>query len=276
MNLTLGFSPCPNDTFLFDAMVHSRINTGDYRFQVVLNDVEALNQMAFKGELDITKLSYHAFAYLTDKYQMLPSGSALGEGVGPLLVVKGQGPEKPLKDWTVAIPGKFTTAHLLLRLAFPEIVKKQFLIFSDIENAVVKGKVDAGVLIHENRFTYAKKGLSLIADLGEKWESTQNVPIPLGGIAIRRSLPEKLKAEIGTLVSQSTSYAFEHPEYTMPFVKQNAQEMDPEVMRKHIALYVNKFTIDLGTKGGKAVNSMLNQIAQQDKTIEIVHPWLVK
>lgn len=275
MNLTLGFSPCPNDTFLFDALVHNRIDTKGYNFKVQLGDVEDLNEKAMEGAYDITKLSYHAFAYLTKDYQMLRSGSALGEGVGPLLVVKGERPEKPSTEWSVAIPGKFTTAHLLLKLAFPEITVKECMIFSEIERAVIEEKVDAGVLIHENRFTYHEKGLSLIADLGELWEQKQAVPIPLGGIAIKRTLDDKVKKDIEALVRQSVEYAFQHPEDSLPFVKKNAQEMDPVVMQKHIALYVNPYTVDLGEKGVNAVNRMLNVLKNQSSIPAATENWLV-
>lgn len=275
MNLTLGFSPCPNDTFLFDALVHGRIDRQDYAFTPVLDDVEALNKMAFEGKLDITKLSYHAFAYLTDHYQMLPSGSALGKGVGPLLITKGAAPATPRSEWLVAVPGKFTTANLLLSLAYPEIMNRKYMLFSDIEEAVLSGQVDAGVIIHENRFTYFEKDLVKQADLGEFWEMETGLPIPLGGIAVRRDLPVPVKRSIAKLVRESTEYAFRNPEHSLPFVQQNAQEMDPEVMQKHIALYVNPFTVDLGESGIMAVESMLKRLLDQGLIKNITTPWLV-
>lgn len=276
MNLTLGFSPCPNDTFLFDALVHERIDLQGLRFAPTLDDVEALNEMAMDAKLDVTKLSYHAFTYLTDKYQMLSSGSALGEGVGPLLITRDPAPSKPMSEWHVALPGKYTTAHFLLKLAYPEIQRKTFLLFSEIENAVLDGSYDAGVIIHENRFTYADRGLLKKDDLGEKWEEEQLLPIPLGGIAIRRDLPQDVKRKVDLLVRRSTEYAFRYPQHSLPFVKANAQEMDPEVMRKHIELYVNPYTLDLGTKGKMAVERMLQLMSATGQTPEPTLPWMVQ
>lgn len=275
MNLTLGFSPCPNDTFLFDALVHDRIDREGLTFQPVLDDVEALNMMAFEGKLDVTKLSYHAFAYLTDKYQMLSSGSALGEGVGPLLISNDPAPQKDMAEWDVALPGKYTTANFLLSMAYPEITKKTFVLFSEIENGVLEGRFDAGVIIHENRFTYKDRGLIKIEDLGDNWESKQHLPIPLGGIAIRRDLPENIKLKVDRLVRTSTEYAFRNPEHSLPFVKANAQEMDPEVMRQHISLYVNPYTVDLGEKGILAVERMLHLLARSGQVSEPTLPWKV-
>lgn len=275
MNLTLGFSPCPNDTFLFDALIHDRIPHPGVEFSVQLDDVEALNQMAFEGVLDITKLSYHAFAHLTEKYQMLLSGSALGEGVGPLLIVNGPIPTKPESEWRVAVPGEYTTANLLLQLAYPEIQNKHYMLFSDIEEALIRKEYDAGVIIHENRFTYMNKGLGLVADLGDHWEKTQQLPIPLGGIAIRRSLPEDLKERIQKWIQASTAYAFKYPMHSLPFVKDHAQAMDADIMKKHIELYVNPYTLDLGTRGILAVDRMLNILQEQGAISKVFHPWHV-
>ncbi|MES2133947.1 MAG: 1,4-dihydroxy-6-naphthoate synthase [Bacteroidota bacterium] len=259
MNFTLGFSPCPNDCFIFDALVHKKIDTQGLDFTVVMEDVEALNNRAFKQDLDITKLSYHAFLYLTQEYALLNSGSALGFNCGPLLVKDAKTVIGNMDDATIAIPGKHTTANFLLSLAFPKAVKKQELLFSDIEGAVLSHKVDAGLLIHENRFTYQEKGLEKIIDLGEFWESLIHAPIPLGGIVIKKGLDHKLQVTVDTLIRQSVEFAFANPESCMDYVRKHAQEMDEEVMKKHIALYVNEFSIDLGITGKKAIQLMLDK-----------------
>jgi 1,4-dihydroxy-6-naphthoate synthase len=262
MNFTLGFSPCPNDCFIFDALVHKKIDTKGIDFTVVMEDVEALNNKAFKQELDITKLSYHAFLYLTKYYALLNSGSALGFNCGPLLVKDSNHKIENLNDAVIAIPGKYTTANFLLSLVYPNAVNKKEILFSDIEEAVLSHKVDAGLLIHENRFTYEQKGLEKIIDLGEFWESLIHAPIPLGGIVIKKSIDNSLQKTIDSLIKQSVEFAFVNPESCMPFVKQHAQEMSEEVMKKHISLYVNDFSIDLGIIGKNAIQLLF------DKAIE--------
>lgn len=262
MNFSLGFSPCPNDCFIFDALIHHKIDTQGIDFTVVMEDVEALNNRAFKQELDITKLSYHAFLYLTYEYALLNSGSALGFNCGPLLVKKTGAVVENINAAIIAIPGKYTTANFLLSLAFPNAKNKKEMLFSDIESAVLTNKVDTGLLIHENRFTYQEKGLEKIMDLGEYWESLIQAPIPLGGIVVKRSIDNKLQRTIDALIKQSVEFAFANPESCMAFVKEHAQEMSEEVMKKHIALYVNQFTIDLGIVGKKAVQLLI------DKAIE--------
>jgi 1,4-dihydroxy-6-naphthoate synthase len=254
MQLTLGFSPCPNDTFIFDAMIHGKIDTEGIDFQVVMEDVENLNQKAFRGDLDITKLSYHAYAYLTDKYVLLDAGSALGNNCGPLLISKKNIQNIPHSELTVAIPGKYTTANFLFSLAYPSVTHKKAMVFHEIEDAVLRGGVDAGVIIHENRFTYAQKGLKKIIDLGEYWESTSGMPIPLGGIVVKRNLPDDIKIKINSIMQRSVRYAFDNPSASKEFVKQNAQEMDEHIIKQHIDLYVNSYTENLGAIGKKAVN----------------------
>jgi 1,4-dihydroxy-6-naphthoate synthase len=273
MNFSLGFSPCPNDCFIFDALVHKKIDTQGLDFDVVMEDVEALNQRAFKGDLDITKLSYHAFLYLTNQYALLNSGSALGFNCGPLLVKDSKTQIENIDHASIAIPGKYTTANFLLSLAFPKAINKKEILFSDIEEAVLSQKVDAGLLIHENRFTYKEKGLEKIIDLGEFWESLIHAPIPLGGIVIKRSLDVKLQQTMDVLIKQSTQYAFANPESCMPFVKQHAQEMSEEVMKKHIALYVNEFSIDLGAIGKNAIQLLIDK-ASENGLIEGVAPHI--
>lgn len=258
MKLSLGFSPCPNDTFIFDAMIHGRIDTEGLEFEVILADVEALNQKAFAGELDITKLSYHAYAHLLDQYILLDAGSALGHNCGPLLIAKKQLSREEVNQSDIAIPGKYTTANFLLGLAFPEATQKREVIFSDIENQVLQEKVQAGLIIHENRFTYQDKGLKKIIDLGEYWESETKMPIPLGGIVVNRRLAPNVQQKVNRVMARSVAYAFDHPEASRPFVKEHAQEMEEAVMQQHINLYVNDYTKGLGEKGRSAVQHMFD------------------
>lgn len=264
--LTLGFSPCPNDTFIFDAMIHGKVDTEGLDFDVILDDVEALNQRAFAGNIDITKLSYHAFAYLTGRYNLLDAGSALGNNCGPLLVARQPLPAEAIAAGPVAIPGKMTTANFLLSLAFPEAKNKVETLFSAIEDAVLDGKAVAGLIIHENRFTYQQKGLVKLIDLGEYWETTTGLPIPLGGIVVRNTLPAEVQRKVNRVLRRSVEYAFAHPEAVMPFVRAHAQAMDDQVMQAHIDLYVTQYTVDLGAPGRSAVGQMF-QIAREKQII---------
>jgi 1,4-dihydroxy-6-naphthoate synthase len=263
--LTLGFSPCPNDCFMFDALIHGKIDTKHLVFEPVIEDVETLNKMAFEGKLDVTKLSYHAFAYLTKTYQLLTSGSALGFNCGPLLIAKPETAERiknnptEISSMKVAIPGKYTTANFLLSIAYPDLIQKKEIIFSDVEHAVISGETDLGLIIHENRFTYLQKRLAKITDLGEWWESYSQSAIPLGGIVVQRNLSMENRLLVNDLIRQSTEYAFANRADVMPFVKQHAQEMDEKVMQQHIDLYVNKFSIDLGETGRKAVKLLFDK-----------------
>jgi 1,4-dihydroxy-6-naphthoate synthase len=269
MNLSLGFSPCPNDCFIFDALVHQKIDTQGIDFTLYMEDVESLNNRAFRAELDITKLSYHAFIYVTDAYNLLHSGSALGFNCGPLLIQHSKHKIKNFETAVIAIPGKYTSANFLLSLAYPQAKNKIELLFSDIENAVIHQNVDAGLIIHENRFTYQNKGLEKIIDLGEFWESLIKSPIPLGGISVKKNLNHQLQQTIDLLIKQSVEFAFENPESSMPFVKQNSQEMSEEVMKKHIELYVNDFSINLGELGKNAIHLLFDK-AKEVGLIETV------
>ena len=264
MRLTLGFSPCPNDTYIFDAMIHGKIDTEGLEFDVLLADVEELNQKAFKGELDITKLSYHAYAYLTEKYVLLDAGSALGHNCGPLLIAKKQMTEAEVNQAKIAIPGKFTTANFLLGLAYPEAKQKQEVLFSDIEQKVINGEVDAGLIIHENRFTYQDKGLVKIVDLGEYWETKTKMPIPLGGIVVNRGLPQEVQQKVNRVMIKSVAYAFQNPKSSNKFVRMHAQEMDENVMYQHINLYVNEYTKMLGENGKNAVSQMFSLAKEKE------------
>lgn len=259
MNLTLGFSTCPNDTFIFDAMIHHKVDTEGLYFDILLADVEELNRNAFAGNIDITKLSYHAYAYLAESYKLLTSGSALGHKNGPLVISKHKVYEDELSDLKIAIPGKHTTANLLFSIAFPTAKNKTEYLFSDIEEAILSGEVDAGVIIHENRFTYQEKGLKKIVDLGEDWESKTNCPIPLGGIVIRREFDKGLQQKVNRILKRSVEFALQNPASSSAFVKNHAQEMDDDVIQKHIALYVNNYTVQLGETGENAVKQLFQK-----------------
>lgn len=262
MKLTIGFSPCPNDTFIFDAMVNGKIDTMGITFDYVMEDVETLNQWAEQGKLDITKLSYNTFLHTVDRYALLHSGSALGEGVGPLLVSKKPLDINNIHDFRIAIPGIKTTANLLLTLAFPNARNKTELVFNEIEGAVLDGRFDAGLIIHEGRFTYQSKGLNKLIDLGDWWEQTTHAAIPLGGIVIRRDLPVTLCAAVDKIIRKSLEWSWKrYPELT-PFITGNAQEMEEDVMRKHIQLYVNEYTNDLGVKGRNAIRTLFDKARQ--------------
>ncbi len=285
MKLTLGFSPCPNDTFIFDALIHGKIDTEGLTFDVSFDDVETLNQKAMRGALDITKLSFHAFAHVVNEYSLLDAGSALGFGVGPLLICKKENAkiiEENLKcfnyaqddrklqtansELITAIPGKYTTANFLLGVAYPQLRDKKEMVFSEIEDALLNDEIDLGLIIHENRFTYQDKGLHKIMDLGSYWEKLTNCAIPLGGIVINRNLPIDVQQKVNRLLKKSVEYAFANPKSSIEFIKQHAQEMDEAVMYKHIELYVNQYSINLGEEGKKAIDTLFD-LAMKNKVI---------
>lgn len=258
MRLTLGFSPCPNDTFIFDALIHKKIDTGELEFEAVLEDVQTLNEGAIQGWLDITKISYGVLPSVLREYILLHAGGALGKGVGPLLVSKDEVRNtKDINDMRIVIPGENTTAHLLFSLAFPQAHHKYFTIFSAVENAVLNHEADAGVIIHENRFTYQQKGLLKVMDLGEYWEQQTGLPIPLGGIVSKRKFDTRLNITINDLIRKSIEYAFANYPAIPEYVQQHSQEMAEMVMRQHIDLYVNNYSLDLGEDGKKAVKRFL-------------------
>ncbi len=261
MKFTLGISPCPNDTFIFDALVNQKIDTQGISFEVRLEDVQTLNEWALEGKLDISKISYGVLPQAAQHYKLLQSGGALGKGVGPLLITtaeKTMDKEVNPEEWLVAIPGENTTAHLLFSLAYPDAKKKSFLVFHEIEDAVLSGKVDAGVIIHENRFTYAAKGLKKVMDLGAYWEGKLEVPIPLGGIVMHKRYDAATMRSVDEMIHQSLRYAFARYPAVSDYVKQHAQEMEEQVMRQHIDLYVNQYSLDLGVEGKKAVQVLLD------------------
>ena len=259
LKLSLGFSPCPNDTFIFDAMVHNKIDTEGIEFDYFLADVEELNQKALQNIPDVSKVSFHAYLFLTKNYVLLNSGSALGENVGPLLISKKKYSLNEIDNLRIAIPGKLTTANLLLKIAAPKAVNKTEIIFSEIENAVIENKFDAGLIIHENRFTYQKKGLKKIIDLGEYWEKLTKTPIPLGGIVAKKSLSDSIIKKLNRIMKRSVLFAMNNPMSSKGFVKQNAQEMADDVIRKHINLYVNNYTVEIGEKGRNAINALIRE-----------------
>ncbi len=256
MNLRLGFSPCPNDTFIFHALLHELVQGPKVHWEPHLEDVETLNQWALEGRLDVTKLSFHAYAKCAQHYQLLNTGAALGFGCGPLVIARQEMTSDELMSGVVAIPGELTTANFLFQLAYPRVRQRKVMAFSEIEDAVIRGQVDAGVIIHENRFTYAQKGLVKLIDLGEFWEQETGLPIPLGGIFVRRDLPLDLKLEIQKAIGMSVQYAWDHPEASTAYIRCHAQEMNAEVTRQHIQLYVNAYSADLGDTGRAAVRGM--------------------
>jgi len=256
MKLTLGFSPCPNDTFIFDALVNGRIDTEGLEFDYFLADVEELNKRAFASEVDITKISCHAYAYVASDYLILDSGSALGFSNGPLLVSRNPLEPARITDSTIAIPGRYTTANLLFSIAWPEAMKKKEYLFSDIPDVILRGEADAGLIIHETRFTYQKMGLHKIADMGEFWEQLTRLPVPLGSIVINRRIPEEIALKFNRILLQSILYARENPLESSDFVRANAMEMESSVMMNHINLFVNDFSLALGDTGKKALTEL--------------------
>jgi 1,4-dihydroxy-6-naphthoate synthase len=278
MKYTLGFSPCPNDTFIFDALVNNKIDSGGITFDVRLEDVETLNEMAIKNELDFTKVSYGVLPLILKNYQVLNSGSALGKGVGPLLISKKEIAFDEVKNCLIVIPGENTTAHFLFTQAFPEAGNKIFKRYDVIEQSVLHSNGNTlGVIIHENRFTYAAKGLKKVVDLGNFWEQKTGYPIPLGGIAAKKKLGEKVLMQVDALIKKSIEYAFANYPLLADYVKEHAQEMEPAVMKQHIDLYVNNFSLALGKEGKDAIAKLLsvsdnsNQLAGEDMFIKPVN-----
>lgn len=260
--LTLGFSPCPNDTFMFYPLVHGLVNTGGLTYHERLEDVETLNQLALNGELDVSKVSYHALGQIRDKYALLRSGSALGRGCGPLLVATENINPADLRGKTIAVPGRLTTAKLLLRLCDPLLDKFVIMPFNEIMDAVLSGNVDAGLIIHESRFTYEGFGLHKLLDLGEWWEGETGLPIPLGGIVAKRSLGVETIAAVERALKAGVAYARSNPDDAARYIGEHAQEMSREVCAAHIALYVNDFSADLGEEGVRAISCLLQRAEQ--------------
>ena len=275
MKLTIGFSPCPNDTFIFDALINKKIDTQGFEFEAVLADVETLNQWALKGKLDITKLSFPAFFRSLENYTLLNAGSAIGKGVGPLLITDSSQEltNEEINQASIALPGIHTTANLLFSYAYPEAIDKKFMLFSAIEEALLNKETDLGVIIHENRFTYQQKGLHKVKDLGEYWEEKMELPVPLGGIAINQSVKRSVALKVNQLIRTSLDFAFKNYPVISDYVKQHSQEMNEDVMRQHIDLYVNNYSLDLGDEGKLAIESLyevfleLNNLETDDEDV---------
>ena len=256
MNLTLAFSPCPNDTFIFDALVNNKIDTCGIKFNIHMHDVERLNKLSLIQKYDITKLSFNAYSECLNNYIILDSGSALGQNCGPILIKK---PETNLnKNSLIAIPGKLTTANLLFQLAYPNMQNTKEILFSNIEDEVLNNQVDAGLIIHENRFTYEEKGLCKVKDLGDFWSSKYDLPIPLGGIMASRRLDLDIQKKVNMLIKNSIEFAFANPTSSLEYTYQHCQEMNKDVIDAHIKLYVNKYSLSLQEKGEKAINKLLD------------------
>lgn len=262
--LTLGYSPCPNDTFIFYALAHKKIDTGNLAFTETLLDVETLNQMALAAQLDVTKVSYHAFGLLRDTYCLLRAGGALGMGCGPLIVAKKDTDIRELKGKTIAIPGRLTTAFLLLQIFDPGLCENtKSMPFDTIIDAVKDGNADAGLIIHESRFTYTQAGLAPVLDLGDWWEKESGLPIPLGCILAKRDLGYEAIQRIDTLIRESIEYAFSHRQETKSYIKRNAHELDDDVIEQHITLYVNNYSIDIGSVGITAVRELFKRAEER-------------
>ena len=272
MLLSLGFSPCPNDTFIFDALVNRKIDAEGLEFALSLEDVQTLNQWAIAGKLDVSKVSYGVLPLIGQEYSLLDSGGALGRGVGPLLIARQPMDLDAIDQARIAIPGENTTAHVLFSMAFPKAKRKSFMLFSTIEQAVLSGEVDAGVIIHENRFTYQQKGLVKLMDLGAYWEKETGAPIPLGGIVVKKTIDPLIREKLSRLIRQSTEYAFRAYPQLSDFIRLHAQEMDESVIRQHIDLYVNEYSLGLGADGREAVNRFLAEFAAMHHSSPAFYP----
>ncbi len=274
--LTIGYSPCPNDTFIFYALIHGKVRIPGIAFREQLEDVESLNRMALDGRLDITKISYHALGLLRERYALLRSGGALGRGCGPLIVAKAGTGLSDLKQGVIAIPGKLTTAYLLLRLYNPSLTDIVVMTFDRIMDAVSKGRAAAGLIIHESRFTYPQYSLEKLLDLGEWWETYSGLPIPLGGILGRRTLGKEVLLAVEAAIRESLLYARNHPDEVLNYCRQHSQEMDESVMRSHIDLYVNEFSLDLGQEGMNAVRRLFAEAERRGVFPRCDEPLLVQ
>jgi len=266
MKLKLGFSPCPNDTFIFEALVNGRIDTEGVSFDWFLADVEELNRRAMEGTVDVTKMSFHAYAMAAANYLILDSGSALGRNNGPLVVSRRKIYPDELDNALIAIPGRYTTANLLFSIFWPGASRKREYLFSDIPEAVLSGEADAGLIIHETRFTYLSLGLRKVADTGEYWEKMTGMPVPLGGIVVNRGVNEDIAGKVSRAIRRSIEYAWADPSASVEFIRRNAREIDTSVTKEHISLFVNNFSLSLGQEG-KAAIARLYSVAQERNVI---------
>ncbi len=274
--LKLAYSTCPNDTFIFYALAHNAIDCGELKFEIELADVETLNQYARAGVYDISKLSFAAIGHLIEEYALLGSGAAMGRGCGPLLVAKPGFDIEKLSFKKIAVPGMWTTAHMLLGLYLSEKPRAVPMPFEKIMPAIQKDEYDCGVIIHEGRFTYGEYGLVRIIDLGEWWEEKISLPVPLGGIAVRRDITSAVAKKIEELIQSSVKYSFNHREKANNYIKKHAQEMSSEVIRRHIDLYVNDFTLNLGKEGEEAVNTLFRMARDSKILPESKSPIFIK
>jgi len=265
VKLNLAISSCPNDTFMFDALINKKIDTKAYEFELIIGDIEQLNLLAFDNESDISKISFHSYFKVMYRYQLLNSGAALGKNCGPLIISKRKIYPDELSDCKIAIPGVNTTANLLLQLLFPSVKSKVKYLFSDIEDVVLSNECDAGLVIHETRFTFKNRGLKLVSDLGNLWEKKFSLPIPLGGIAIKRGLDSTTKNDINEILRSSIEFSLQNPDSALNFMKQYAQDMDENVMMQHVNLYVNNFSVDIGIEGKSAINKLKNEYLSINK-----------
>ncbi len=266
MRLKLSISTCPNDTFMFEAINNKRIDTLNYDFDIILADIDVLNKMTIDNNSDISKISFNNYPFITTNYQLLRSGAAIGFGNGPLIISKHKIEPKDLQYSKIAIPGENTTANLLLKKLFPEITLKKVYLFSDIERAILEQEVDAGLIIHETRFTYKKLGLQMIVDLGQEWEKQTGLPLPLGGIVIKRNLPDKIKTDIQYIIQQSVEYAINNPQKSISFIKKHSQNISDHVIKQHIKLYVNKKSIKIDKESENAIKELLSLSAYFNNT----------
>jgi 1,4-dihydroxy-6-naphthoate synthase len=273
LKLQLAISPCPNDTFIFDALINRKIDTEGLELEVILEDIQQLNERAIRNSTDLIKVSAGVLPLVWNDFLILPSGGAMGFGSGPLLITRPElkGKTPPEDDYIVALPGENTTAHFLFEMAFPGVKQKRFRLFSLIEEEVLNGSADFGVIIHENRFTYQEKGLYLVADLGKIWEEKTRLPIPLGVIVAQRHIPIPVLKKVNQLIQKSLAYARENPSSSLPeFVTSNAKEMSQKVMRSHIELYVTNFSMDMGQEGKEAIERMLKVLTVSQHPEQVI------
>lgn len=258
MKISLNISTCPNDTFMFDALIHKRIDTKGYEFELTMEDIDLLNKEVAKGSVDVSKISYANYPNIAENYKILRSGGALGSGNGPLLVSRKKIYVDEIPYLKIGIPGEDTSANLLLNFASPEVKEKKVYLFSDVSEAIIGDEIDAGILIHEERFSFKEKGLSLVLDLGQNWEDKTGLLVPLGAIVINKRLDEKIQKEINDLIRESIDFAFKNPSLSYNFVKNNAKELSDDTIFKHIDMFVNEYSLDLGKKGVDSVLKFLN------------------
>lgn len=276
MKLRIGFSPCPNDTYIFDSLINNRIQSGLPPFEYEVMDVEQLNNLAFNSYFDMTKLSFAAYGHVSGKYILIPYGAALGYSNGPVLVSKKKIYPDEVPFLKIATPGKYTTAVLLLNIFFEGNIKQKEYLFSDIEDVVISGEADAGLIIHESRFTYQRKGLRKICDMGEMWEARTRLPLPLGGIAVKRNLGDIVIKQLASAVRQSLNYANLYPCASENFVKKHATETRPEITKQHISLFVNEFSLNLSQTGEKAINTLLKDGVEKKLIPPLKQPVIFK